>query len=734
MAGGTLGLPSGIPSDNALDLVPTGESGEPGFTSTESYSSGAIDEFARYVNREMSRAEPHIMGQREHMRENDRFKHSHQLSDTDAANLAAQRRPNTAVNEIQKFVKFAAGIERRTQQALLFAPRTVEDEQAQVKGELITKVYEWFIDKSKGGFERSLAFENKLTLGVGITDLGLSRVMDPSGGPRYLNCDPFQFWWPKTGRENLGLGTTSPVRWIARESDMDVDEAIDKWPDYALFLRAAAGGAPQEDQFPDFGYGAKKAIPYVVPWIMTAPLNKGGGGGSAEAKPGKVPILEWQYYDDEPGYYFFDPQFKDDAWLNEADFRKYRARLRLMFRKDITDYDEQAHRVYKRAYLLQRRIVLQEPRKLPTGDAGYTWNVMTGAWDRTDNVFVAFIRLFMDTQKYTNVMFRQVLEIMGASAKGGYLAETGAITPAQKRDIEDTGSRPGAINMVQAGAIQGQRIMPKPIPTLPQGSMEILKFCIDLTEQISGLSMSLLGNVGATTPGVSLRRQLTSAMVLLAGDFDSLSRYRQREGELIFEFSKLLADDRWIRVGGAFDGQALQLTKDPFAIKYDIVLDEIENDPNMRQYYTEQIMTLAPILVKLGKFSPALVDYINMPAQFRASLKKDIIDGARQQQELAEKGMAAYGGRGKPRSLEEIQGDVALKHSRAFKDMAQGQKMIADARAVPHATINNDLKLILDAIAKSRQGDQGDKKLSLEALQTMFDALRPNPSPKGKSK
>src|SRR6185312_9765324 len=138
----TLGLPAGIPSDDAFGPTPTGESGEPGFTSRDSSVTDATDDFARYVNREMSRAESHIMAQREQMREADRFKHSHQLSEQDAANLAAQRRPDTAINEIQKFVKFAAGIERRTQQALLFVPREMSDDQGQIKGELLTKEYE----------------------------------------------------------------------------------------------------------------------------------------------------------------------------------------------------------------------------------------------------------------------------------------------------------------------------------------------------------------------------------------------------------------------------------------------------------------------------------------------------------------------------------------------------------------------------------------------------------------
>lgn len=1064
MAGGTLGLPAGIPSNDVLELVPTGEAGEPGYTNNPEIAGGGAQEnagtartkprlvvpenFVRYVNREMSRAEPHVMAQRDQMREADRFMHSHQLSEADRLALTAAKRPDTVINEIQKFIKFASGIERRTQEALIFGARTLEDEKAQIWGELClvgetpiragnikrsfersysgpivdlelsngkhlsgtpnhpvltargwkplgvinegddlvdarilnfcrvdhyfdnaetlikerarsletrqapfvfttipydfhgdgiysnvhmvrtnnafvdskitpptqgivnnlvhyaqlfaafpimatqvgyrkirdriaalegqqlgltsvsqdissplqfatngglsearfggnlisgkagiikapnktfrnlggfatafpillacaahrissffqseansrriesghlsdsrsrqplleiesgevirrnagivscttrvtkrtfshrtlpvfnleteegffvasdiithncTKTYEWFCDHSAAQYERSMAFERKLITGMAFVDIGLTRVTDPGGAPRYNLCDEFDFWWPQTSKQNLGMGTASPVRWLARESDMDVDEALRKWPDYSAFLLASSGGPPLSDQFPDFGYGAKRAIPYVVPWVMTAPLNKDGGGGDG-SKPGKVKILEWQHYDDEPGYYFFDPIYHDDTWLSERDFAKYRRYLRTLQHTDIRDYDKQDHRVYKRSFLLNRKILLQEPRPLPTRDAGYTWNVMTGAWDRSDKVFYGMIRLFMPTQRYINAFFRQTLEIMGAANKGGYLMETGAVTTAQKRDIEENGARPGSINIVQAGAITAGKIKDKPVPQLPQGTMQVLAFCIDLTEKISGLSMSLIGNAPASTPGVSLRRQMTSAMLLLAAEFDALSRFRKREGELVFEYMRLLADDRIVRIGGAFDGQMVQLTKDPFAIKYDIVLDEIEQDPNLRQYYTDQIMKIAPILVRTGNFFPQLLDYVNIPAQFRQQLKQGIQQSEQQKMQMAMQGIQP-GGRGKPRGIQEIQADVAVKHGRALKDVAQAQHLAAQATAVTTNSRVGTLDKAMNVLLEGRRLNQEDKKISLQALAQMFDALRPEPAP-----
>lgn len=712
MGAGTLGLPSGLPSDSILDLTPQFESGEADLTG-KAVPIGGANPLVRWINREITRAEPHVMAWREQARDCYRFRDGHQLSDEDLQILKAQKRPNTAINEIQKFIRFASGIERRTPQALIYAARVQDDAQAALKGELTTRFYEWWMDSSAGNYERSIAFEDKLICGIGVVDTWITRRTNPQGDPRYAHIDPLQLFWPETAKQNF-----EDTRWLSRESDIDVDEALHKWPDASMFLRAASGGAAQ---FPDFGRGAKRPINYVVPWIMTEPLNKGGGGPS-NSKPGTVPILEFQYYDDEPGYYFFDPLEKDDTWLNQSDFRKYRTRLQRLFKTDISDYDPQDHRVYKRAFLLQRRILLDEPKKLPTQRAGFTWNVMTGTWDRSDKVWYGILRVLMDPQRYANAFFRQTLEIMGASTKGGYLAESGAMNLAQRRDIEANGSRPGSVDIVQPGAISGHKIQPKPIPQMPQGSMEVLSFCLGVMEKLSGLSQSLLGTDQANTPGVALRRRLTSGLVLLAAEFDSLSRFRKREGQIVFDFMKLIADNRIVRIGGAFDGQAIRLTKDPFAIEYDIVLDENDQDPNQRQMYTDSILQIAPILIRTGNFFPELFDYVNLPAQIRQRLKQGMQQSEQQKMQMAQQGISA-GGRGKPRGIQDVQADNTLKQARAAENMAKAKHLAATTR-------RDDLRTVMDTMIdfhRARHDMQHkNKQLDLAALEKMFAAMRPS--------
>src|SRR5271169_518803 len=102
---GTLGLPRGLPSDEIVALTPGYESGEPGITGQVVPDAG-LQPKVRWATREMVKAEPHIMAWREQARDCYRFRDGHQLSAEDAQVLRSQKRPNTAFNEIQKFLKF----------------------------------------------------------------------------------------------------------------------------------------------------------------------------------------------------------------------------------------------------------------------------------------------------------------------------------------------------------------------------------------------------------------------------------------------------------------------------------------------------------------------------------------------------------------------------------------------------------------------------------------------------
>ena len=86
--------------------------------------------------------------------------------------------------------------------------------------------------------------------------------------------------------------------------------------------------------------------------------------------------------------------------------------------------------------------------------------------------------------------------------------------------------------------------------------------------------------------------------------------------------------------------------------------------------------------------------------------------------QMAQQGLVAAGGRGKPRGLQEIQADVDVKKARAAKDQAQ-------ALATQKGIGRENLKAIYDMQADSRKQSHDEKTASLEQLIALFQALKP---------
>jgi hypothetical protein len=244
--------------------------------------------------------------------------------------------------------------------------------------------------------------------------------------------------------------------------------------------------------------------------------------------------------------------------------------------------------------------------------------------------------------------------------------------------------------------------------------------------------------VGSGTPGVTLRRQLLGGLLILAGEFESLTRFRKREGEIIYGFMKLIADNRVIRVGGAFDSQALKIDPNLFddpTLQYDIIIDEIEHDPSMRQLYADTITQVMPTLIRTGKFIPELLDYMPLPVQIRQKLKQSITQQAQQQMEMQKQGISV-GGRGKPRSAEDAQVERLDKASKAQLSQAKAIHLLGQTKNMDTEREGKNLRDVFDMIAQGQKMNMDRRKNEadiasqahqnlLESMRTTADILRP---------
>lgn len=658
-----------------------------------------------WIGRELNAARLHVEKWRAEAKQAYRFRDGKQLSDADLKILKAQQRPDNAFNSAQKFIRFVTGVEAYAPEALIFSPIDESDDRQQELGEFVTRAYDWALAKSYGDYERSRAFEDLIVSGMGWEDYYVDRSRDPRGLPATCRLPYDEMWWPQTSRQNLD-GT----RWRARESLIDKEEALARWPDQESLIHAAVSRGSIQDR-PE----ASTIVEYITPYIETKPLEE---MGVVDPKKGKVKILEFQWFDDKQGYYFYDPLEREDVWLSNEEFSTYRSRLKSLLRQEVKDYVSQSRKVYQKVFLLNSKHQLGSTLELKGGR--FTFNCMTGHYDEEEKIWYGFMRVLIDPQKYANKFFNQVLEIMGHQAKGGLLYEEGAIKAKQVDQFEENYSKPGTSQEVAPQAISGGKIKDKPLPQLPAASMAVMEFCIRAMDNVSGFSPETAWGQGAgNVPGVTQKQRQRASLWLLSKEFSSLSRFRLDEGYIIFELLKTLADDRLIRVGKPLEGEVVKLMREPFALEYELNLDDTERDPNIRQAYQESVLAIAPTLIRMNKFLPELLDYFVLPVKIRQALKQAIRDQAKAEQMMAQLGIK-QGGRGSPVTPQERAANVQ-------KIQADTQVQLARADRIKSQKLRDELKIILEAIVEGdkakREKDKQSTELAAKALE-LFDRAR----------
>jgi hypothetical protein len=676
---------------------------------------GIVDPTVLWINKEVTKAEIKVNQWRSEARECFRFRDGKQLSREDEEILRQAKRPTNAFNTAQKFVRYVSGVQRDSPTALLFNAVDIDNTEAQLFGERVASYYDWAIEKANGASERSRAFEDFLVGGIGCTNTWIDRSRDPRGLVGYERFSPFELLWPQNEKVNF-RGT----RWLARETSMDPEEAKALFgSDYAqnLIDRVSVDSAPM------MSWPKVDEVPYILWNVETYPLDK--LSGAKGEKKDKTRILEFQWWDNDVGYVFADPLDGTEQWMNESAFNEYRAQLDDLFGKDITDYDRQVGRKWQKAFLLNRKWMLEPPTKL-AGDR-FTFGIMCCHFDEEKRTPYGFFRVLMDPQRYANKFFNQMLETVAKQTKGGYLAESDAFEDKpQLTAFLESNTEIGSVSIVAPNAVANNKIKPKELPQTPQAAMAILNFCVQSMQQVTGISEDSLGIGASTAAGTTLKRRQRAGMVLLASEFDAENDFRKEEGYIVVDHLKLIPDNRLIRVGSKGDGQIVKLEAAPFDLMYEIELDEVERDPNLRQWLAEFVMgPWGQTALRMGKWLPEFYNVLPLPRRWIEKLKQSDAQMQQMQMEAAKTGMPLPGGRGNKKSMPELEALVENKKADTQLKLSKAASLLQKGKTEEFRQMLEALRLQMQATQQRTQTGLDTANMGLDAMRTINDINNP---------
>lgn len=545
---------------------------------------------------------------REEAKESFEFFAGKQWSEDDENALRAKNRVPVVFNRIAPIVNAVVGSEINNRREVQYIPREIGDAQA---NEVLTAAGEWFRDQTGAEDEESDAFEDTVVAGMGWTDTRLDFEEDPDGAPKVERIDPMEMVWDcSASKPNL-----QDAERLFRVKEFPWSEAQQLFPGVpremlnATWARSGSDGAEPHDQDRADDYDGTQS-------------DMAGAGYQKNCL-----IVEARWMEREAFYRGPDMQ--------TGEVREYDEKQIKLIRQQVPDFPavRQTRKVVRRAFI--GKDVLAEPDRPLVPPGMFGWECMTGYRDKVAGLFYGVVRAAMDPQRWTNKFFSQVMFLLNSQSKGGIAAERGAFE--DDRQAEASWAKSDEITWLKKNALSGPNplIMPKAPAQFPAGFFTLFQESKEEITQVTGLSPEFIGTREVTQAGVLEMQRRQSSLNLLASLFNSLRRYRKRQGRtMLYLIQNHLSDGRLIRIVGDDKKQYVPLTKENVASStYDIIVDDAPTSPNEKERTWGILMQLLPMVKEMMTPDVALemLKYSPLPA----SMVDKIMKKAQEQQEQA---------------------------------------------------------------------------------------------------
>lgn len=513
-----------------------------------------------------------------------------QWSEEDKQALEAQERVPVVFNRIAAFIRGVCGMEVSNRQAVKYLPREMSD----VPGnEILNAAAEWVRDGCNAVDEDSDSFRDMLITGLGCTETRLDYEEDPEGKIFVERRDPLRVGYdPTSVKRNV-----QDANWVYSFADYSRASFETKWPDKAedVFLSL----------WPD-EFGGQKGSDFREEYYE-------GDDSSVNVPKNSIRVTQFQYFKTVPFYKVQDL----NGQVQEIPANRFKQMKDFLDQRGLT-YVKFNKRQYKQCFVAGD-VVLED---IPLPSDEFTLKFLTGIRDRNKGYFYGMVRDAIDPQKWSNKFFSLAIEILATNPKGGLLAEVDAFE--NREDAEENWSNPRSIVWMKPGALRDGKIQSRnPNPAPPQLD-SMMGFAVNSMPQIMGINMEFLGLADRAQAGVLESQRKQSAITTLAEFFASLSLYRKNQGRCMMTvILRYLADGRMIRIVGQENAKYLPLIKQPGFEKFDVIVDEAPNAPDVKARTWNALQPMLPQMMKMGMpIPPEVLDYTPIPASLAEKWKQ----------------------------------------------------------------------------------------------------------------
>lgn len=616
-----------------------------------------------------------------------------QWSEEDKRVLRDQMRPEITFDKVGTTIRTIIGIEIGNRREVRFIPRTQGDAKPD---EVLTAAAEWARDACDAEDEESDAFRDTVVCGMGWVDTRMDYELEPEGMIKQERLDPMEMYWDCAARKpNL-----ADARRTWRVKTMPIEDARLLAPDAEdEELDAAWARDESEKREP---HNADPTVAYQQDI------------GDQDTAKDDVTLVHLQYWEREDYYRVSIGGQITSVPL--ADWPKLKQRIDVAVANGMLSpvkAVKQVRKVFKQA-LIGSEVLSMGPAAC---EGHFSWECITGERDQNEGVWYGVVRSMKDPQRWANKWLSQSLHILNTNAKGGLFAERGAFD--NDVDAENSYARSDRITWLKQGALTGNRIQQKTPPQLPQNLADLMAYALSSIRDASGVNLELAGLQEQDQSGVLAEHRKQSGMTILASLFDSLRRYRKRQGRIMLYFiQNYISDGRLIRIVGEEGAQYVPLIHQPGLTEYDVVVDDDPTSTNQKEKVWATLMQMMPFLA--DKLEPSdlaiLFEYSPLP-QTIVDQWKEKIDQEQQQQAPLQQQMQQL-------QMELLQTKSQLQAAQAQQAQANAAKAAAEAGAAGGGDAAAQTQLEYERMLQDGQlkGHEIATKAQIDAMKAAHDA------------
>ena len=211
------------------------------------------------------------------------------------------------------------------------------------------------------------------------------------------------------------------------------------------------------------------------------------------------------------------------------------------------------------------------------------------------------VRGLKDPQREINKRRSQELHILNTQSNSGWIAEEGAMSAEQERNLSRHGSTPGVVVKTRPGALTGGRLrelMPK---SPPSASIQAYQEAVAELPAISGINEALMGtDISNQQSGRAIELKQKQAITHIAGLFDNLRYAKEMVAELLWGrrgargiIPQFYTEEKTFRIVGE-NGENQYVT--------------VNQQVQMQDQYTRQLVTTTLNDLSIGEYDIVISD------------------------------------------------------------------------------------------------------------------------------